>query len=305
MKPTQYRLTLLVAFISLTLTFGAHPTFASVSVEEANIPKVIRIAGEIRTEDVAAFSAALDRMDGRPTIYLSGPGGDVNAAIAIGRIIRKRTIFVLVTDKCFSSCALIYIGSVYRTSLGAIGLHRPYFRGKPQSASQLQDALPKMMLDIKAYVREMGITDEFTNAMLNTPPEEMLVFRGDGIYKLVPKSDPLWDEIQTSYSARRYGISTDEYRRRDASANKCALEDYVFCTEAAKWGLSVDVYRSRDQVRSERCKFSDADMKLLQTIDKAGEPWRESAIIIKFEDCARAVMIDLYGVSAYGTEVGW
>jgi hypothetical protein len=293
MKPTQYHLTLLVAFISLTLTFGAHPTFANVSVEEMGpVPEIV-ISGEIRAEDVAAFSAALDRTDGKPRINLSGSGGDVNAAIAIGRIIRKHQLFLLATDKCYSSCALIYIGSVYRTSLSFIGLHRPYFRGKPQSASQLQQALPKMILDIKAYVREMGITDEFTNAMLNTPPEGMLVFKADEIYKLVPKSDPLWDEITTSYSARKYGISTDEYRRRDASiADKCAIKDFSFCSEAVKWGLSVDVYRSREQVRSERCKFSDADRKLLQPIQKAGGWWQESEIVIKFEDCARAVMLD-------------
>ena len=57
------------------------------------------------------------------------PGGDVDAAMKIGQIIRENEWPVTVSgnSKCFSSCALIYIAGVSRMNVGVIGLHRPYF----------------------------------------------------------------------------------------------------------------------------------------------------------------------------------
>jgi hypothetical protein len=48
------------------------------------------------------------------SVYLNSQGGDVEAAIKIGQIIREneRTVEVSTNSKCFSSCTLIYIAGV-------------------------------------------------------------------------------------------------------------------------------------------------------------------------------------------------
>ena len=70
-------------------------------------------------------------------VYLNSLGGDVDAAMAIGRLIRKYDGWTYIGDwlstmpldsKCFSSCALIFIAGVRRTSTGpgysALGINR-------------------------------------------------------------------------------------------------------------------------------------------------------------------------------------
>jgi hypothetical protein len=86
---------------------------------------------------------------------------------------------------------------------------------------------------------QMGITDNFYQQMVNTEPAQMVVY-GTAIsdaelaearklgmpawpsYKrLVPEYDPVYQEVEISYSARRYGVTTSEMRRREIDAEGC------------------------------------------------------------------------------------
>jgi hypothetical protein len=58
-----------------------------------------------------------------------------------------------------------------------------------------------MLQKIKEYVREMGVSDSFYDAMVNTEVEDVQLY-GEEIHKLVPKSDPTQDEIFISHLAR-------------------------------------------------------------------------------------------------------
>jgi hypothetical protein len=78
------------------------------------------------------------------------PGGDVDAAMKIGQIIRENEWPVTVSgnSKCFSSCALIYIAGVSRMNVGVIGLHRPYFSSAPPNRQAIEREVPLMLQDI-------------------------------------------------------------------------------------------------------------------------------------------------------------
>src|SRR5690348_3816092 len=59
---------------------------------------------------------------------VDSPGGDVVAAMQAGRILRRELAHTVVAidSICASACVFMYLGGVYRTSFGKIGLHRPY-----------------------------------------------------------------------------------------------------------------------------------------------------------------------------------
>ena len=70
-------------------------------------------------------------------VELDSPGGDVEAAMEIGRIFRKERVWVLLPTSavCFSACVLVLAGSVNRLIFGKVGIHRPYLEVPRQEVS--------------------------------------------------------------------------------------------------------------------------------------------------------------------------
>src|ERR1700724_647539 len=79
----------------------------------------IIVIGEIKAGDGVAFARAVKR-EGQLWVDLDSPGGDVDAAMAIGRMVRKSEGSVSVKGKCYSSCVLIYASGVTRLELSGL-----------------------------------------------------------------------------------------------------------------------------------------------------------------------------------------
>ena len=133
-------------------------------------------------------------------------GGDLDAAMRIGQVIRKNDSFLEVRGKCFSSCALIYISGVARINSGVIGLHRPYAASAPRNRNEIERGFPAMLQKLRSYVEEMGVTNNFYQQIVNTEPAEMRLFPDEAIERLVPRFDPTYSEILVALDARRYGV---------------------------------------------------------------------------------------------------
>ena len=290
-------------FVAILL--GLLGASSAAEVQDGQSRCSFRLTGEITAADVEAFaSSGCGQFDGDWVVLFDSPGGDAEAAMAMGRWLRERNANVAVRADafCHSSCALVYIGGVSRVNLGEIGLHRPYLAGAPRPADEVRTAVASMLADVRAYVGEMGVTPEFTNVMLNTPPAEMRVFHRDAIESLVPRNDPLYDELSTARFAKRFGLSTEEYRRRDAEAEKlCAPYDRgtsleaaqksLDCHDSTRWGLSVSVLQQRYTIAEERCGrsrgVSEAEWEAWEA---AGHHWSDHPVVIDDELCIIAVM---------------
>jgi hypothetical protein len=259
-------------------------------------------------------------------VKLDSTGGDVDAAMQIGRLIRKYEGFTTIEVEppsshedanCYSSCALIFISGVYRSLIqsGAqLGLHRPYLASAPQSRQTVEKQVPLMLSQVRQYVAEMGITENFYQQMVNTEPSQMVVYGNDstaedrelskslGIRttpnnwkRLVPESDPVFQEVITSYSARERGVTTSEMRQREKDAweagvcdkRKTAVSRFD-CRLAIEWGLSERVYVERHK-RARAVCWRDEDEKLLLTIPKKER--RDHPVWIKRETCTRNIML--------------
>ena len=119
-----------------------------------------------------------------------------------------------------------------------------------------------MLSEVKQYIAEMGITDNFYQQMMNTEPSQMAIYgpvhpttsdgaalptsdakalglRWDSYRKLVPEYDPVYQEVEISYDARFHGVTTSEMRQRQNDAEQCykrwefASKDYSNCWMAA------------------------------------------------------------------------
>ena len=245
----------------------------------------------IRLQDI---SSELEYI-GTFRVWLDSKGGDVSAAIKIGKLVRKYDGRTVIADdgKCYSSCALIFIAGVTRASFGELGLHRPYLSTAPQSRETLEKQVPLMLSMLKNYVNEMGITDNFYQVMVNTEPSRMAIYYWDDYTKLVPEIDPVYAEVETARDARIYGITTSEMRQREQDAKGCDgylpgdSSRYLTCVEAIKWGLSDRVYLER-HANAERCKVSDEERA---TASKTpAKLWRDLPFVIRFETCQREIM---------------
>jgi hypothetical protein len=167
-----------------------------------------------------------------------------------------------------------------------------------------------MLSQVRQYVTEMGITDNFYQQMVNTEPSQMVVYGNPSAAEfrevnkelgirstpndwtsLVPEHDPVYQEITTSYEARKYGVTTLEMRKRDNDAERCSKReglDYFNCAEAVRWGLSERVYLERDKQARTVC-WRDEDQKLLLSISKKER--RDHSLWIKRDTCTRDIML--------------
>jgi hypothetical protein len=270
-----------------------------------NAAPLLEIEGTISKDDgdyVAKHEA--DFKNRRLRVFLmNSDGGDVGAAMKIGQIVRSHEGGINVFGKCFSSCALIYIAGVRRENNGWIGLHRPYLAAEPLSREQIEQAAPLMLGKIREYVRAMGVSDAFYDAMVNTEVSDIRRFRFDEINKLVPKTDPIYDEIENSYSARRYGVSAAEMRRRESEVNQACqqrqedlekdlekeIHRLTVCSQSIYWGLDQRTYEERAKKALQNCRLSDDEYKIARATDIKKQ--RDLPFNLRRAACEREVML--------------
>jgi hypothetical protein len=177
------------------------------------------------------------------TTSINSPGGSVYAAIEIGRLFRSRQqpIWVKREDVCVSACVLILAGATYRTLEGQVGIHRPYLETPKTDVNvgQMQRMYVTFTEQIRAYLREMNVSDRLADDMMIVPPEKVRFLSANelGDYGLGP-IDPVTKETQDVNEARKLGLDRQEYMRRKArSETLCAgVVSYWECVEAVLSG---------------------------------------------------------------------
>ncbi len=270
---------------------------ADIKIEAINNILNVAIKNTITELDANALREVSEEVLARSNVFvvLDSTGGDVSAAMQIGRLIRKHeatTVVMETGSKCHGSCALIFIAGVVRLNFGSIGLHRPYPTSAPKNRQSSETQIPLMQSQIKSYVAEMGITEDFYQRMANTEPSQMAIYSSSDVTTVVPEKDPVFDEVNISYQARQYGIPIPEMRQRDKNAERCRqLRHPAFfeCVEATHWGLVEDVFRERFDRSSKTCLPTDEEMNILKGLSR--KEFRDHHLYIKNETCRRNIML--------------
>jgi ATP-dependent protease ClpP protease subunit len=213
------------------------------------------ISGTITEADAKAFAALSPELERfTPLVKLDSNGGDVDAAMNIGRLLRKYEGSTWIAKEesagfnanCYSSCALIFIAGVHRAIVsdgGQLGLHRPYLASAPQSRQAVEKQAQLMLSQVRQYIAEMGMT-------------------------------------------------THEMRKREAGTEACSKRtagtDWHPCGEAIRWGLTERVYLERDKQAQTVCQ-PDGGFEFLLKIPAKGR--RDHPVWIKRETCIRNIML--------------
>jgi hypothetical protein len=90
---------------------------------------IVNIKAEINNDAVTLVKGIFERPKaGAINVSLDSPGGDVQSAIAIGRLVRANGANVLLSAgaQCASACLLILAGGAARYVDGKLGIHRPF-----------------------------------------------------------------------------------------------------------------------------------------------------------------------------------
>jgi hypothetical protein len=152
-------------------------------------------------------------------IHLDSPGGDLQTAFAIGRLFRSVDAPVEVgpNQACVSACVLVLAGATHRIILGRVGIHRPFFETPKDKVDfdKVQKAYNVMTEQIRAYLREMNVSERLADDMMIVPPEQVRILSsieraeyGLGIV------DPVAKEKADLEEAQKLGIDRQEYMRR-------------------------------------------------------------------------------------------
>jgi hypothetical protein len=197
--------------------------------------EVVRVflSGEVTHADVTS-AAVMENllMSGRQklagnTVWFSSSGGDIDAGMKLGRMLRKLRVFTLVgkNDQCLSACVLAFMGGERRSVAGRLGIHRPYFpftddtADRPARFRNLQQAM-------RNFIEELDFPDSLYEAVMLVPPESMHIVAPADLQRFYLEGiSPSSEDRIDAAAARRLNLSMLEYLRRKAKAPACAFFD--------------------------------------------------------------------------------
>lgn len=195
----------------------------------------LELSGTISKADADAVDRHYRRVmaQGKPLpsmFALNSPGGDLNAAMRIGRVLRAhlQRVSVMPNATCASACVFVLAGGAVRsvTESARVGLHRPYpddtSRRSLQEATKLHKSITAL---VRAYFEEMNLPPSLVEAMIRVRPGDIEWLSADQMYSygLVgkggkPAIDPAVEEVVTGFGARKYGLSRQEFMARNRRA---------------------------------------------------------------------------------------
>lgn len=188
MRAAARTLAILIAVLG-----AAHPVAAGVRYSPAQPDRlaIIEITGSIVEADVGRFEEILEvnkteaksfRTVSLPMVFVSldSPGGNVLAAMKIGRMVRAAfaNVSVMPGKRCASACVFILASGGFRSvaETARIGLHRPVFAGAEFGSlppTQAEDRYNRMLREVRKYLSDMGVSDQLFAAMARVPSQKM------------------------------------------------------------------------------------------------------------------------------------
>jgi hypothetical protein len=161
---------------------------------------VLTAEGMIDPGAGARFAAEIEaRGEYVKTVALNSPGGSLDDAMAMARLIREKKLSTEVVDGslCASSCPLVLAGGATRKAGGkaAIGVHQFYSAGKTDGlapAQAMSDA-QATTARITRLLAELDVDPAMWLHALDTPPRQLYYFSPAELaeYRLVTGAKPV------------------------------------------------------------------------------------------------------------------
>lgn len=193
----------------------------------------IWLSGEIDSSTVNKVKEHLDRrrafLADKPergpyeqdAVFIDSLGGNVAAAMAIGRMIRKERLALNISEghECVSACVMVLAGAVNRGRYGKVGIHRPFFAlpigSQPLTSDNVRSNYQKMLQELRAYLREMNVSERLADDMLAIDPADVRYLSINQLDDYGLRwTDPIEQETVEVQEAQALGLDRREYMRR-------------------------------------------------------------------------------------------
>ena len=178
-------------------------------------PMDLYIKGEIDALAVDDVKRLIPLISGMKTVWLNSPGGDVQSAIKIGKILREHQAFARVgkNGKCLSSCVFIYAGAVQRLNGGEVGIHRPYSGTvKKMDMAKWQLWYDQVGKEARSYLKSVNVDPDLYDAMSLISPHKMRLLSDKELFKFgLTARDHVFDEWVKNNAAKKHGLTRKEY----------------------------------------------------------------------------------------------
>ena len=159
------------------------------------------------------------------TVWLASGGGDVDAAMELGRLFRTLGVYTIVgrNDQCVSACVFAFMGGERRMVSGQLGIHRPYFPTTQESADRRQ-RFRHLQRTLRDYIEEMDFPPSFYEAVMLVPPEAMKILDPADLKRFYLQGiSPSSEDLADAAAARRLKLPMQQYLKRKASAPACVF----------------------------------------------------------------------------------
>lgn len=150
---------------------------------------VLSVEGSIDPGSASRLAAEIEaRGEYVKTISLNSPGGALDDAMAMAKLVRGRGIATMVANGaiCASSCPLLFAGGLTRTvgSRAAIGVHQFYAASQtPTAPAQAMSDAQATTARISRHLIEMGVDPSLWLHALDTPPQALYYFSPEELAK--------------------------------------------------------------------------------------------------------------------------
>jgi ATP-dependent protease ClpP protease subunit len=222
--------------------------------------QVIQIHGTIVPTDPAALEKRLPTIRNF-SVSLNSVGGDVVAAMSLGRILRREDKSAVIgpDDVCISACVLVLAGATHRAIFGGkVGIHRPFVgQDSATTAEQQKAQYEGIEKTIRDYLREMNVDARLYDDMFRISPSNVKYLSPSELRAYgLEGSDPYREQAYHARRAKDLGISMQELLRRQNEAMvKCKdrKADFGKCYLAIEIGISDKEYTRRESVALTTC----------------------------------------------------
>ncbi|MER9563491.1 hypothetical protein [Mesorhizobium sp. M0571] len=123
--------------------------------------RYIFVSGDFAYQDDLSGFEALARSNASVAVTFQSPGGNIQKAMELGRLIRRLGLNTAQFRalECASACSLAFLGGTVRfAEPGAIGVHKSSFSGEiPISAKDAVSVVQQVTAEIFTYIVEMGV----------------------------------------------------------------------------------------------------------------------------------------------------
>ena len=193
-------------------------------------PCYIHLDGEITGKTAHVLSRVIREFvvpakRGNVDLFLNSNGGDIDAAMEIGGVLREfqASVAVPIKSTCASACVLVFAGASRRSSAGPVIIHRP-FRAEAVElgAEEAQRQYFLRNLRIRNYLVRMNVSPTLLEAMIAVPPEKSRTLTREEIDGFGMLSmDPVYQEELDAKNAKDLGITMVAWLDRKRQVDEC------------------------------------------------------------------------------------